>query len=197
MKRDLIGGSIIVLIGVLLLLDSLALIDISLGILFRTFWPLILVLIGVWIIFSPGRAIKSGPTDQSVFSDDQSINTDSVFLGAFGDIRVAGLENFSGPLDKSLLVGDIVIDLRNSRMNPGEQRIIASVLIGDIDFLIPADCPVSVELSCLAGSVACAGKVVDGFFPRLRHIDDDFPQANSKLSITARTLIGDIKLIKG
>jgi len=197
MKSNLIGGLIVMLIGILLLLDSLALIEISFGRLFRDFWPLILVLIGVWIILSPGKGKNSNITDGSEYSNGQSTNSSSVFLGAFGDIRVTGLENISDPLDKSLLVGDIVIDLRNSKPSPGEWPINASVLIGDIDFLVAPDCPVSVEFNCLAGSVACGGKVFEGFVPRLKHIDDNFQRAAAKLKITGRTLIGDIKLSKG
>ncbi len=196
MKSNLIGGLLIVLVGVLLLFDSLAWIDIDFGKMFRNFWPLILVLIGLLIILSPGKGENTNLTDELGSSDGRSTDSNSAFLGAFGDIRVAGMECISGPLDKSLLVGDIVIDLRNSRLSPGEWPINASVLIGDVDFLVAPDCPVSVEFNCLAGSVACGGKVFEGFVPRLKHVDDNFPQAAAKLKITGRTLIGDIKLSK-
>lgn len=187
-------GLVLILLGVLLLLDSLAILDFDFISLVGKFWPLILIFIGAWIILSP----KKDHTFRVVTEHDilDATKTDSAFLGVFGDIRVVETGQFSGPIDKSLLVGDIVIDLRNSKIANGENHVSASVLLGDIDIIIPSDCPASIDLSCLLGSATSGENSSDGFAPRINLTDPNYDRSTAKLKISGRALVGDVKVEK-
>jgi len=45
----------LIVIGSFFLLSNLGLIDISLREIFRTWWPLILIVVGISLFFTPGR----------------------------------------------------------------------------------------------------------------------------------------------
>ncbi|NBI27985.1 LiaF transmembrane domain-containing protein [Chengkuizengella marina] len=59
MKSKYIFGIIVIAIGVFLLLNSTEIIDLNLGYLFRNFWPLILVFLGIVSMFNHSNS-KSG-----------------------------------------------------------------------------------------------------------------------------------------
>ena len=46
---------VLIVIGSFFLLSNLGLIDISLREIFRTWWPLILIAVGISLFFTPGR----------------------------------------------------------------------------------------------------------------------------------------------
>ncbi|MEG3789245.1 DUF5668 domain-containing protein [Lysobacter sp. CCNWLW3] len=55
MRSNIVGAAVLIVIGSVFLLDNLGLADISLGRLIRTWWPAILILAGIGMLFRPGR----------------------------------------------------------------------------------------------------------------------------------------------
>ena len=53
--RGNIGAIVLIVVGSLFLLSNLGLLDVSIGHLVRTWWPLILILIGLSLLFNPRR----------------------------------------------------------------------------------------------------------------------------------------------
>ena len=99
-----------------------------------------------------------------------------------------------GILDRSLVFGDIEIDLTGSKLKDGDNIVDASVMFGDIKIFIQSDFPVSVDLSCLAGKTTFNQKSFDGISPGIKHIDDNFENASAKLFIKCRAGFGDLKV---
>jgi len=54
MKSNLVGAIVLIGIGCLFLLNNLGLTDLSLGRLLTTWWPAILILVGVGLLFKRG-----------------------------------------------------------------------------------------------------------------------------------------------
>jgi hypothetical protein len=52
--RGNIGAIVLIVIGAFFLLSNLGLIDVSLRELIATWWPLILILLGIGLFFTPG-----------------------------------------------------------------------------------------------------------------------------------------------
>lgn len=55
MRRNVVGAVVLIVIGSVFLLDNLGLADISLGRLIRTWWPAILIVVGISLLFRPHR----------------------------------------------------------------------------------------------------------------------------------------------
>lgn len=55
MRPNIVGAIVLIVIGTVFLLDNLGLADISLGRLIRTWWPAILIVVGLGMLFRPHR----------------------------------------------------------------------------------------------------------------------------------------------
>ena len=177
---------LIIFLGLLLLLDTLGFIDFWES--FGKLWPIILVVIGLLIIFKKANYRTS---TSKKYHDKDSF---SGIPGLAGDIHVSGLTDGIGILDRSLLFGDIAIDLTGSKLKDGDNTVDASVMFGDIKIFIPSDFPVSVDLSCLAGTTTFNQKSSDGISPGIKHTDNNFENSSARLFIKCRAGFGDLKV---
>ncbi|SFK99045.1 LiaI-LiaF-like domain-containing protein [Lysobacter sp. cf310] len=55
MRPNIVGAIVLIVLGTVFLLDNLGLADISLGRLIRTWWPAILIVVGLGMLFRPHR----------------------------------------------------------------------------------------------------------------------------------------------
>jgi len=178
-------GPLLIIIGLVFLFGSLD----SLGIwrVLGKIWPLIFIIVGFLIISGhiplSGWALRPGLSGQSDGT-----------LGLFGDIRVSGLADDIGDIERSLLIGDIVIDLTNSNMVEGECRIKVSVIIGDITVIVPSQTPMEIALSCYLGSLTSRHKTAEGAFQQLNFRSDDFAEASARLHFRGKAYFGNIQV---
>lgn len=187
-SRALVPGLALVSLGLLFLFDSLGYMDFSVGALISRFWPLALVIAGLAIIFGYHEKIAGRHPDPIEGAANSSASK------FFGDLRIDNISGVLGTIDRSLFAGDIIIDLTGASLRDGENFLAASVVFGDILITAPAGFAISANLSCIAGSVSVGGKKSDGILPRVRHMDDDFEGASSKMYIVAKTVFGDVKV---
>ena len=180
---NILLGIIMVALGLVFLLDF-NLVD-FLG----KLWPLILIAFGLYFIIGPGR--RTG--DKQVFIGGRTY--ESGIPGLAGDIKVSGLGNGIGIIEKKLLFGDIVIDISDSKLLDGENTIDVSILFGDITIIIRNDFPVKVDLAACIGNLDYRNKHSEGFFPNLKGADENFMNAQARLFIKGRLCFGDIKIL--
>jgi lia operon protein LiaF len=194
--RNVIIGLIIVAIGGLMLLDSFGFINFNFWRMVGKLWPVILIVIGLLIILERDKLKNHDePIEKEPDSKSGDKSKESTAFGIIGDIRLAGFTEVPDTIDKSLLIGDIVIDLSNARLPEGECHISVSALIGDIDIILPANFPVAANLSCLIGETTMDRRKSEGIAANIKHEDDHYANAPSRLSIHSRALIGDISVI--
>jgi len=184
-KKALLG-IILVCLGVLFLFDTLGLIDFWDAV--EILWPLILIAIGLYIIFKRRTSSVHGRKENA------AVNSCDGISGIAGDIVVSGLTGGVGDINRSLLFGDIIIDLTGAKLNDGNNYVDVSVLFGDVKITVPDDFPVSVDMTCCAGSVEYNDKKSDGIFPNIKHKDDGFESSPAKLFIKCRACFGDLKV---
>jgi lia operon protein LiaF len=176
-------GFIIIVLGIIFLFDF------NLGRLIRILWPLALIAVGLYIL------IRSKQHEHDGKGNLPGQSTESGVPGMFGDIRVSGLVDGVGALDKSLLFGDIVIDLTDSKLLDGENTMDLSLLFGDITVIAPEDFPLKLDLKACIGVLDYKPKRIEGFFPNIQHTDDNYVNAQARLFIKGRLCFGDIKII--
>jgi predicted membrane protein len=183
-KNVLIGISMIV-IGLLLLLDSFEVLNF-----WKAIWPTALIIVGLAIIFK--HRINAQVVERE---NDRGLTASHVMGAVFGDIRIAGLTGGIGTIDRSLVFGDIVIDLNGAELLETVNVINASTMFGDVNIFVPEIFPKKVQLNCCAGSLRFNQKSADGIFPSLKHTDDNYEEAPAKLYIKARTCFGDVQVV--
>ncbi|MBS3812669.1 hypothetical protein KGY64_02465 [Candidatus Bipolaricaulota bacterium] len=119
-----VGGFIVVLAGTLLLLNNLDQVEIFS---YVSFWPIILILVGLWFFFRGGR-------EPAVLEKDR-INSVALFSG--NSSRVVS-QDFKGGSNVSMFGGS-EIDLRDAQIKSGEAKFDLFAMFGGADVYVPED----------------------------------------------------------
>ena len=175
-------GWIILVLGVLFLLGSVFE-GFSVGGFIADLWPLLLILLGIYIIVNRG---KFG----SHASDGQK---QSKFIGEF-KTDFAGEE--IGDIDLSIFIGELNADLTQSKFLDGKNNLHVSMGIGETTVRIPADIPVRVSAQIFAGEINYDEQKNSGVFPKLDHADDGYDSAERKLHILMDGFVGEMSIKK-
>lgn len=168
-------------IGVVYLGRNLALFEVDTSILWRLFWPVLLILIGVSLLRGRSVAGQSGGR-----------------FALMGGINVGGdapwkLENSS----YTALMGGIELDLRTADISPGETVLDLTAIMGGVEVIIPRGLPVVYEGSAVLGGVEFLGQE-DGGLIASRTIERLGDETETRLlRIQARTIMGGIEIKEG
>lgn len=205
MARQKKGGSftvgvMLISIGALLLFDQMGLLDFH-DVIF-TFWPLILVAIGIRIILfpkerteyrqAPGDAIRGGQIaeEPAQTAGETKLNESQVF----GDIRrKINSEAFTGGRC-SVVFGDIDIHADNIRLGTGQRTLYVNGVFGDIRLTLSDNIPLLVRANTTAGDVDLKGVRGEGLFVQRSYKSADFESASTRLIVVASVLFGDIRV---
>src|SRR5512143_1271436 len=138
-------GLLLILAGALFLLDTLRVLD--LGTAFERFWPLLLVVWGLWVIARPrrevGPAIDSTKGGSQVFGDlDTGTAADILeHSNVFGDVRIkVTSQNFRGGA-LSTVFGDTVVGCSGASLADGEPVLSMNGVFGDCTVRVPKGVP--------------------------------------------------------
>ncbi|MBD3234808.1 MAG: hypothetical protein GF315_13870 [candidate division Zixibacteria bacterium] len=176
-------GLLLVVIGALYLFDSFGLMDFSIWDFFDKFWPLILIILGLMIIFSGTRANR-------MVKEGDGANTERVF----GDIHLDKSAVQSGVNRYSSFIGDIHLRISESELGEGEHEIRINTFIGDAKIYLPKDAQFSCKHTAAIGDLKSEGMELvtagNGKFST-----KEFNSASSKLFIRFSAFIGDLKIV--
>jgi len=117
-----VGGIIVFAAGALLLVNNMDQVQLFNRV---SFWPIILILVGLWFIFRGGK-------EPNVVERD-SINLVALFSG--NSSRVVS-DNFKGGSSVSLF-GGTEVDLRDSRISDSEVKFDVFAMFGGADIYVP------------------------------------------------------------
>lgn len=127
------GGVIVALVGVLLLINNLDQIEVFSRI---SFWPLLLILVGLWFLFQGGK-------DAEVV-DKESLNSIAIFSGNSSKIVS---QNFKGGSSVSVF-GETEVDLREASTSGAggtEVKFDVFTMFGGADIYVPESWQVVVK----------------------------------------------------
>ena len=195
-------GIVLIAVGALLLLDQMHMLDF--GRVIGTYWPLILVIIGIKIILFPkdkseveekietiieeSPEFKTSPDAQPI--DNRSINENQVF----GDIRrTISAKEFAGGRC-SCVFGDIDIHAVDIKLGTGQRTLYLNSVFGDLRLTLPSDIPLLVRANTTAGDIDLKGVRGDGLFVQRTYKSADFDGASTRLIVVASVLFGDIRV---
>jgi predicted membrane protein len=186
-----------VLLGGLFLLDNFYIIDF--GDVVSTFWPLILIAIGVKILLdkkrdSARKDFVSGvdPVDTSGFEESSRDRISE--SNVFGDINLKiDSKSFTGGSINNVF-GDIRVDLSGISLTQEITKLNISGVFGDVTIDLPDSIVLNARSNCVAGDISIRGNRKDGLFPNLSYQDDGYVEAKQKIDLQCSIVFGSINI---
>jgi len=156
-----VAGSLLIFAGSWLLATRMGLIDQSFWRVLRTYWPLILVAIGVSTMW---RAVTRRRRNEHEAVDSRDTVSSAAFLG--GLKRVNASANFKGG-EATAVMGGVMLDLRKARIT-GEAVLDIFAMWGGVELQVPEDWAIDLRVTPLLGGVDDKTRpVTDPSAPRL------------------------------
>jgi predicted membrane protein len=194
-KHSFWPGVILVVLGVLFLLDTLEVS--SFGHIVRTYWPLILIIVGIALLLKSQRdwmtAGASTPQAEGYHGVETSADVISE-SSVFGNIFVKPTsKNFRGG-SISAVFGNIELNLASVELALGEQHLGVHGVFGGVRITLPKDVGLMVKGNCLFGEVTVLNQKRGGIGSEVIHKSDNYDTAEKKLNITASQVFGDLRI---
>ncbi|MBN2226444.1 MAG: hypothetical protein JW763_03685 [candidate division Zixibacteria bacterium] len=194
-RNRFIWGIVLIAIGVLIILARADVFDYPFRLFWRNFWPIALIVAGTAMIFysirktEPKLVTANGPSAESYTISNQ-VNK------VFGDIHFDAANVDLDGMRLETVFGDISLATSGANVKPGDNRISLTTTIGDITVIVPRMMEVFGYGTSTIGDQFILGRSQSGFSVTLTAKTDGFEQAARKVYITARTVIGDVKIYR-
>ena len=195
--RNLVGGFILLAIGTLLLLDNLGIADF--GEMIGTFWPIILIVIGISILLRrrPSSMKIDGTTQpfSTTTEPSQQLQDDLIHeSGVFGNIFFeATSKNFKGG-SLSTVFGDSIVNLSNIQIAAGEHVLRVHGVFGNTTVRVPTNTAIAITASTVLGEMVILGQRKGGFSSDLRITPDTFASAPNRLVLQISRVFGNVRV---
>jgi predicted membrane protein len=209
-------GSLFVILGILILFDNLDMISFKL--VWKTYWPVLLILIGVLVILKrytiPNFTFESKVNASAEFSDKSEDVEDQTSenvkpesegeykrsesehsqSNVFGNVRYSSASKDYPGGNISNIFGDIFIDLSNIDFSEGTRHVTVSGVFGSLRIKLPPNIGAKFSGSTIAGTVKFLDEKKDGVLINLNSQTTDYDSSNKKLYIRASLIFGDMKV---
>ena len=194
-RRPFLGAIILITLGVLFLLDNLGIADF--GTMISTYWPIILILIGIRIFFRYGgrsSQAASQPEPATMGTTQESGASAIHNSNVFGDVdmKISSKDFRGGSI--SNVFGDMNIDLSEIVLAEGEQMLKLDGVFGDLHVLVPKDIEISVTSHSVFGDVRVLGNMKTGFGQEIFYASPNYSSAAKRLRILSNQVFGDVKV---
>jgi predicted membrane protein len=168
----LVSAGIIIALGLLLLSRNLNFIDFNISILWKAFWPVILILLGISFVRGPK---SQGKNNWALMGGlDRTKNAWRLESGNY-----------------YAFMGGINLDLRKAEIEDGEYTLICNAFMGGIDITVPTGLSVICEGTVILGGMNFLGKDNGGIFVTVA--ESQGPKDAAKvIRIYGRAMMGGI-----
>jgi predicted membrane protein len=188
-------GLVLIGIGLLFLLEHVGLWNI--GDLFRDYWPVLLILWGVYILFRRRQGSSSIHAENAPFAgpvrgdaSQELLNTTNVL----GEVEISVLsKNFRGG-SVSTVFGDIAIDCTAATVADGENYLNVHGVFGGLRIKLPKETAFAVSANTLFGSVAIKDDKRSGFAPSVVYETPGYQTSGRKLRLRCSQVFGDVEI---
>lgn len=167
-------GAALVLLGLLLLLGTLG--GMSFGRVMAIFWPALLIIFGLFLLLRPRP-------QQTVLEGGGPVIGEVVLGKEPWELRDG---------ETRMAVGQVRLDLRQARMQPGETKLALSGGIGSILVVVPPELEVSVWAEVGVGSIRVLGEKADGLGRQLSFASPGYGSAEKRVRMKISLGMGEV-----
>ena len=173
---NLLSGVLLLLIGMVLLGNNLGVLHFDTSIIWKLFWPLVLILAGITLLKGPITGGKSN----------------TAFMGAVE--RTKGNWKLESGEYRAVL-GGVELDLRRAEIEEKEYRLNLIALLGGIEITVPSDLTVICEGTAVLGGVEFLGEGSGGIFGSIStRQEGTTPGGGAVLYLYGRAVLGGIEV---
>ena len=193
-KSNYTWGFVLVILGLLFLLNNLDILDI--GDVFSNFWPVVLIIVGLYLVFKKDTVSKGGEGWDSSFGDKRYTSSEENVIesNTFGDLNVVlDSKDFQSGTIRTTF-GDAKVDATQIGLSGDEKKLFVNTVFGDVKVSAPKDVAIKVSASNLAGDIKIFDEKRDGFNQRYTYESPEYSTADKKLYIVCSVTFGDIKV---
>jgi predicted membrane protein len=189
----MVWGAILILIGVLFLFQNFNVLDI--GDIISTFWPLILVAIGLKILYDRKSANDDTIVEAKIVTDnvEADISSDKISKSnVFGDMNInITSKNFSGG-SVSNIFGDVRIDLSKANVVDNNCKLYVNGIFGSVYVKLPDGVQAKIKANTVAGEINLKDESHDGLFGNLTSEDPGYASTAKKIFVNSSIIFGSI-----
>ena len=187
----IVVGLVLLLLGLLFLLKNINVVDVGISEIIRTYWPLVLIVLGIEVIRisrkirGKFRWIKE-EAEPEVEGGEIRISRK---LGSY-DFDFKGKELGSGKIE--LALGEAKIDIQDAIMLEGNNILKILCKMGSVKIKASKKQPLMVKARALMGDVKIFENRQSGLSPEVEYKSDTFETSPSKLTLVIRQLMGEV-----
>jgi hypothetical protein len=163
---------LLILWGVIIIVGQIF--DINVG---RIFWPMVIILLGLWLVFRP---YLGGSSDDVSFRPLGGIDRSGAWEVADEEIW--------------MFVGDVELDLRDARFPNDEGSIRILAFVPDVDIYISEDVGLSVGVTAFVTDMKAHGEKSDSVFTPVDYQTENYGIAEQKLRVEITCFVADISI---
>lgn len=146
--RDSFLGTVLIAVGGFWFLSRYS--DIPVKHYFFEYWPIILILLGISIIFKRNKPVFQNIEHEDFSSLDLDFIDDvSIFSGGR---KTTNSQNFKGGKATAIFAGP-TIDLHEANLAEGTQSLDITAIFGGVDIIVPRDWKIIVNITSVFGGV--------------------------------------------
>ena len=186
-----IVGLILLLLGLLFLLKNINVVDVGISEIVRTYWPLLLIVLGIEVICisrkirGKFRWVKE-EAEPEVEGGEIRISRK---LGSY-DFDFKNKELGSGKIE--LALGEAKIDIQDAIIPEGNNILKILSKMGSVKIKASKKQPLLVKARALMGDVKIFENRQSGLSPEVEYKTDTFETSPSKLTLVIRQLMGEV-----
>ncbi|ASB90729.1 cell wall-active antibiotics response protein LiaF [Bacillus sonorensis] len=186
-------GSVMYIFAAFLLLKDIFSITFSL---FGFFFAAFLIYAGYRLVTNQpvfdrdkNKAQVKEKTDAEPLQQKKNTGQRSFF---FGDVKLMKKPFDLNDLNISGFIGDVKIDLSKAIISEGDNTIVITGLIGDVDIYIPSDLDVSISSSAFLGDIDIIGERKSGIGNQIYTESENYEQSSRRVKVSISLFIGDV-----
>lgn len=164
-------GGLLILIGIMILAGNLFNVN-----LWAFFWPVLLILLGLWILARPRWSGAMGPASILFLNN----------LRRKGDWQVKGEEIW-------VFLGNVLMDLTSAEIPTGETVYRIYGFIGDVDLIVPQGVGVSISSAAFINEVKIFGKKQSSILIPIETASEGYDVAERKIRLDVAFFISDVR----
>ncbi|WP_165041904.1 LiaI-LiaF-like domain-containing protein [Dysgonomonas sp. ZJ709] len=175
-QRHYLGGILLIVVGGIFIYPQLYTIFpdyfLDIDISFKTYWPVLLIVVGLFIVFNKNKFCKQLTVSGS-YCSNKSYTGDSgsatqkgadylekhIMFGSAEQIVLSS--NFKGG-EANVMFGELILDLRKAKLADGSTNLEVNILFGSAILYVPSDWVVDVQNSTVFGGFQDNRNVKDG-----------------------------------